>query len=94
MGALEYYLKSDSLQILNRKNSYSKNSGAPAGVAQLFEHRPVILGTERSLVQFMVGAHASVAGSVPGQGTYRRQMINVSLPFFPPSFPLSKKKSK
>ena len=40
--------------------------------------------SERSKIQFVVRAHAWVAGSVAGWGLYLRQPINVSLPS-PPS---------
>ena len=38
----------------------------------------IVLSTEGLLVQFLVRAHASVAGSIPGWGTYGRQPIDVS----------------
>ena len=48
-----------------------------------------LLQSKRLPVQFLVRAHAYVAGSVPGQGTCERQPIDVSLPLFLPS-PFSK----
>ena len=45
----------------------------------------IILQTEKSQVLFPVRAHAWIVGLVPGQGVFRRQVIDVSLPlFFPP----------
>ena len=60
----------------------------------------VVLQSERSLVRFLVGAHAWDAGSVPGQGMYERQLIDVSSsyqcfsPFLSLSLTLSLKISK
>ena len=45
------------------------------------------LRTERSLVQFLVRAHAWVVGQVLGWCMYERQPIDVSLPLFLPPFP-------
>ena len=60
----------------------------------------IVLGlvpqNKKSLVQFLVRAHAWVAGSVPNPGAYKRQIVDVSLlhqcfslsPFLSPSLPL------
>ena len=50
-----------------------------------------ILQTKRSLVRFLVRAHAWVVDLVPSWGAYRRQPINASLPLFLPPFPTSLK---
>ena len=68
--------------------SFSKNQiPALTNVAQLVG---VILQTERLPVQFLVRAHAWVAGLVPGRGVGRRQLFGVSLSHrcFSPSLPL------
>ena len=39
----------------------------------------IVPQSKRSLVQFLVRAHAWVVGSVPGQGMFERQPIDVSL---------------
>ena len=52
----------------------------------------IALQSQMLLDQFLVRVHAWVAGSTPGQGEYKRQLIDVShidvfLPFFFPLFP-------
>ena len=47
----------------------------------------IILQSERLATRFPVRARAWVMGSVPGWGTYNRQLIDVSLPLFLPPFP-------
>ena len=60
----------------------------------------IVLQCKRLLVQFLVTAHAWVAGLIPSEGTYKRQQIDVSLshrcfsPSFSLPFPLSKNKLK
>ena len=51
----------------------------------------IVPQSKKSLVSFLVRAHAWVAGSVPGWGAYERQPIDVSLLHlcFSPSLSLS-----
>ena len=61
-----------------------------AGVAHLVALLPQ---SKRSLVRFLIRAHAWVAGLIPGQG--KRQAIDVSLSLpLPRNLPLSLKKKK
>ena len=53
---------------------YKKYVSALTGVAWV----GIVLQSKRSLVQFLVRAHAWAVGSVPSQGAYKRQPINVS----------------
>ena len=74
---------------------------ALTGVIELVGHG---LHSKRLLVQFLVRAHAWVAGSVPGQDAYKRQpmylshtdiplSLSLSLSLFP-SLPLSVKQKQ
>ena len=73
---------------------FKSRMSRPDGVAQLVGSHSQ---SERSPVQFPVRAHARVAFSVPGQGSCKRQAIDVSLshqcfsPSLSPSLPLSLK---
>ena len=51
----------------------------------------VILQRTRSPGRFPVRVQAWIVGSVPGQGAYKKQLIDVSLPLSLP-FPLSENK--
>ena len=54
----------------------------------LFSWLGIVLQTERLQAQLLVSAHAWIVGSIPSQGMYKRQLIDVSLSLSP-SLPLS-----
>ena len=60
-------------------DSYSSFKMPPRSWAAWLSCFGVVLQTKTSPVQFPVRAHAWVAGSVPGWGTCKRQLISVSL---------------
>ena len=66
-----------------KKLGVTENSRVPSHYQNYLQHCLGQCGrhlqTGRLSVPFPVGTHAWIAGSVPGQGAYRRQLLHVSL---------------